>query len=260
MPDDIKTDPKTTENQDKKEETPPSKPQDGQGEKPKEEHVETIPEKFKGKSAEEIAKAYVDLEKKLGEHSDKVKRVGDLEEEIKQWHALGDVIQSDPELQAALKKKATGGDKAPAPRDDTRKALETQIISSFEAKYGLSSLAEDKRKGLYTKIGSEIREMFDPSGTMSSAEIIDKLPLDRLNLYLEKAYKLATSDDREEQLRSEGYLKAKQNNEATLGSMPSSTVQSDIELTPEQRETARKMGISEKDYKEQVKKINEEEK
>ena len=134
--------------EDKKEEDPkkdnppkeeaPSKPQDGQAKE------EDVPEKFRGKSAADIAKSYIELEKKLGENSNDVAKVR------KELELVGQVIEGNPELK--------------------------------------------------TK-----------------------------------------------------FLAARQNAEATFGSIPSSGGKSgQIELTPKQRETARKMGISEADYIKEV--------
>jgi hypothetical protein len=63
-------------------------------------------------------------------------------------------------------------------------------------------------------------------------------------------------DDREERSRSEGYIQARMNNEATFNSMPSGSVNPDsVQLTPQEKVAAEKMKISEKEYLEQKKEI-----
>lgn len=228
---------------------------------------DTLPEKFKGKSAEDIAKAYLELEKKHGEIAAKV---GSSEKQLEDWNALGKVIAGNPELRKSVedeiakisgKKEDPKDPKAPAGDSETRKATEDLIINNFETAHGLASLTEEKKVEINGKIAKELRDMLDPTGTKSNAEVFNSIPPSRLNVYLEKAYKLAIIGDDVESARNQAYIDARQNALATMGSMPSSGAnRSSVELTPGQREAARRMNISEEDYKKQLVEIEKENK
>ena len=248
------------DNQDKSQIEAPAAPEAGKA-IPQGASQDDLPEKFKGKSASEIAKSYLELEKQFGEHSQEVKQTRD---EIAQWQALGNVIKGNPKLREEIQveidrisgKKPDNADKSKPTeptRDDTRIALENEIINNFEEKFGLHRLDNEKKKVIDKAIGTELAEMFDPGGTKPPSEVLRVIPLDKLSRVLEKAYRLATLDDEKEQVRSQAYLDAKLNNEAKIGSMPSSGAQSEtIILTPEQREAAKRMNVSEENYKKQL--------
>lgn len=245
------------------EEEKPQEPQapSEEGKATKQVQVEpTIPEKFTGKTIEDVAKAYLELEKKYGAHSQEVKQVRD---QLAEWEVLGKVIQGNPTLYKAVEDeigkisgKNTAGEQT---KDDTRLAVENNIIGSFESRYGIDKLDTEKRKELHVKIGAELGDMFDPRRTKSYAQVLDEIPLDMLPNYLEKAYRLATMNDQEEKARAEGYLQARQNSQAALGSIPSSGANSETkQLTPQQREAARRMKISEADYIKQLEELEKE--
>jgi hypothetical protein len=226
-----------------------------------------VPEKFKGKSASEIAKSYLELEKKLGEKQTDTEKET-LAKEVAQWRELGKFIENDPDaiktLEASIKRQrginddpAKDGEKPHT--DDTRLALQNNIINDFEKSYGIDSLEPDKRTAMHKKIGDQLADMFDPTGKRTYSQIINEIPLNKLGTYLDKAYKVATVDDAEERGRTKALLEARQNREGTMGSMPSSNGSNDsITLTSEQRAVAQKLGISEEKYKAQLKKINSE--
>lgn len=222
----------------------------------------TLPDKFKGKSIEEIAQSYTELEKKLGEGAKTVEEKRKLESEVEQWRQLGGFIQRNPALYKALEEEIKSGEQQSqenkeTKRDDTRIALEQRIIGDFEKKYAIDSLSDESRSDLHKRIATELAEMLDPGGNKNYQQIVEELPLNKLDTYLNKAYKLATVDDTAERARLQGLLEARQNREATFGSFPASSSNSEIQLTPEQRETARRMKISEKDYAENLKAIEE---
>lgn len=214
---------------------------------------EDLPEKFKGKSASDIAKSYLELEKKLGSYSQ-------TEKELQDWRQLGKVIKQDPELVKALEAKVAGEQKSEAngkANDDTRNALSNKIVGDFEKDYGIDRLSEDKRREMHKKIGEELADMLDPGGNKTTREILDSINLSRLPQYLGKAYRLATIDDEAEQNRAKGIIQARQNSEGTFSSMRSSGGQSQkTTLSPEEEATAKKLGISPEKYLEQKKKLN----
>ncbi len=244
----------------------PADPNAGKAEdKPQGSPQDDIPEKFKGKSPAEIAKAYVELER---EHGKVKNEVGTTRDEIAQWKALGNVIKGNPKLKEAIqqeidrlagKKPDDTKPEEPKQPDDTRIALENQIIDKVEGKYGLSQLDAEKKKELEKRIGTELADMYDPGGTKPPSEVLRSIPLDKLERSIEKAYRLATLDDQVERARSQAYIEARVNNEARIGSMAATgTSGESLVLTPGQKEAARKMGISEEDYKKQLQEIQKE--
>ena len=224
---------------------------------PKEEFI--IPDKFKDKSAVEIAKAYVEAEKKMTDMATKVSKVDEMEKTLQQFTQLGQIIEGNPALYKAVEeevKRKSGQTDEKKPVDETKMAMQEMIINNFENGFGLNTLQPEKRQVLHRKIGQELAEMFDPSGTKTYNQIISEIPPTKLRKYLDKAYKLATIDDVEERGRLEGLLQARQNSEAAVGSMPASSGKSSgPDLTAEERIVAKKMGISEKAYAEQKQKI-----
>lgn len=242
--------------QDPTEDNPQEDPKDSSKEEQSKEtqksHIETddLPEKFKGKSASDIAKSYLELEKKLGSHSQ-------TQTELDQWRALGNVIKQDPELIKALEKKVAGDKSQERPKDDTRDALSNKIVSDFEKEYSIDRLDPEKRQAMHKKIGEELADMLDPGGNKSTREILDSINLSKLPQYLGKAYRLATVDDESERARVKGILESQRNSEATFGSIPSTGGKSNNDsLTTDERETAKKLGISEEKYLKQKQEIN----
>lgn len=221
----------------------------------------TIPDKFKDKSAVEIAKAYVEAEKKMTDMATKVSKVEEMEKTLAQFQQLGQIIEGNPAVYKAVEeevKRKSGKTDEKVPQDETKMAMQEMIINGFENSYGLNTLQPEKRQALHRKIGQELAEMFDPSGTKPYNQVIAEIPSTKLRKYLDKAYRLSTIDDAEERGRLEGILQARQNSEASLGSMPASSGKSSgPDLTPEERITAKKMGIAEKDYAAYKQKIAE---
>ena len=241
--------------------TAPSKPVDGKTDS----QDTSVPDKFKGKTVEDIAHMYGELEKVYGKHSDEVH---EYREKIKQWEALGNVIKGNPEILKAVEseiekisgKKLENKDenKNKPVRDDTRIAVENGIINNFERQYGIDRLEQGKRAEIHKRIGQELGDMLDPTGKRTTADILENVSLEKLPRYLEKAYKLATLDDEKEKARSQAFLQANQNRDAIIGSMPSSGGSSEGgSLTPEQRKVAQKMHITEEKYLANLKAIEE---
>lgn len=251
--------PEPEENKDPKEDNPQEQDSNQeQSEQPKdnkskEQHIENtddLPEKFKGKTASEIAKSYLDLERELGRKSVSQKRLDELEQ-------LRSFIASDKELVEMVQKKL-GQPAQEAPKnDDTRAAMTNTIVSDFEREFGIDKLKAEDRQSMHEKIGQELADILDPSGTKTVAEIVASIDLTRLPKYLSKAYRLATVGDEAEAARLKGIMEARQNSEATFSSMPSSGARgSDTTLSEDERATAKKLGISEEAYLKQKKALN----
>lgn len=238
---------------------------------------DALPEKFRGKSAEEIAASYTELEKKhtqlSQDHSLTKKERDDLK-------ALESFIDNDPDsfkylqgrIEARKSGKATPADPAaPAqpqndPRvsrleaelNDTRLSTQSGIFEKFEGKYGLRA-ETDETKEIKTRIGNTIKEMVAPKSPKTPAEIIATLPLDVLPQYLENAYKLATADDEKERVRRKTIAQTRMNSDATFSDSPSTSLRENTtSLTAEEKKVAKGLGITDEKYLAQKKSLNEE--
>jgi phage I-like protein len=225
---------------------------------------EELPEKFKDKSAADIAKAYSELEKTIGKHSTEAQKA---KANLQQWELLGKVIEKNPTLYAAVEAelKTLGGsnrdttvnDPASTQRDDTRIATENMVIGRFEETFGIDKLPSEQREALHKSIAQELAEIVDPGGELPVSQAVKKIPLNKLHIYLDKAYKMATLNNSAEQARFKGMLEARQNSEAAFGSMPSSSISSNSKtLSSEEQAVARKMGISDEAYLKQKQALN----
>lgn len=230
----------------------PSAQQDGQAKTV--ETQDNLPEKFKGKTAGEIAKSYLELEKRVGEQSKSAAEAKETRAQLAEWEALGKVLEESPALYKQVEdeiKRRAGTTTVPqtVTRDDTRIATETILINNFEKQYSIDTLPQEQRSEMHKKIGAELAELLDPAGKKSVKEIMDTIPLDRLPKYLDKAYRLATIGDEKEHSRLQALAEARQNSEGAFSSMTSSSpTGKENKLTDEEKKVAARMNISEEKY------------
>jgi AraC-like DNA-binding protein len=207
-----------------------------------------VPEKYKGKSAEELAKMHMELEKKLGEQSSEVsearKKVDDAmklqTDAVKARQTLQELtelIYADPERIKAVEnwyaKKGqpanqTSQDNATLPGnssptsqtqpmvEDTRRALQDQIFDEFYARTGIDKLPVKEKQEALQKISSEFADLFDPTGRKTISQIVTERPLASLRRDLQKAYKLS---DLVQVENTQSALAQEQNNQAAIGSL-----------------------------------------
>lgn len=231
---------------------------------PKPEDIDNLPEKFKGKTATDIAKSYLELEKQYGEQSKSVSEARDIKGKLEK---LDRILEDNPELlkqfEAAItkysgKNPSLTEDEKDSGQEDVREEREDSIIREFQKEYGISTLSKEKKEALNEKIANELADMLDPGGKKPVKDVLNSIPLRRLRSYLEKAYRLATIGDREEQARFQGHLEARQNREASFSSFPSSSLtQKTGQLTEDEKKVAKGMGISDEDYLKQKQAIQE---
>lgn len=235
-----------------------------------------IPEKFKGKSAEEIANSYIELEKKMTQIAEE----GNLTKtQLKDLKAMQEFIDNDPESLQFLtqrvnarkpgKQVTTQNQDQDQPNplldtlkqdvSDTRLATQGQLIEKFEGKYGFDRMQDEGKTAIRQKIGNEIKAMLDPTGNKTVSQIIATIPLNSLPMYLEKAYQLATVDDDKERERRKALVQARQNSDAVFSSIPSSSLRTeDMKLSSEEKIVAKGLGIAEDKYLAQKKQMAEE--
>lgn len=213
---------------------------------PKEEPQSQVPEKFKDKSPEEIVKAYDELSKTIGKQGEELgktrKEKEELDKQINNLNKLVQIIESDPSLFAAVEAKIKGTPAQEAPvRDDVRESVTANVFKEFEKNFKIDILPDERAKDLRAKVGNEIMSL--------TGKKIEDIPLSDLPILLEKGYRLATMDDKEEQARLQGMIEARQNKEGEFGSIPSSGVNAQQKsLTPDEQRVARRLGISDEDY------------
>jgi len=230
-----------------------------------------LPEKLKGKSAEEITKMYLEAEKKIGEQSTSVSEARKLKE---QTDVMLKAIWSNPDLYRQVESGINAylsGEKLPDTRKktkpkeggeeakgtemspevaDIRKASENRILGEFRKELGYDNLKPKDGQEKFTKTAVVLAELLDPSGKKSVKEIVAGISLDRLPKYLRYAHRIAHSADAVEQAKRSALASAEENKAASIGSFPASSGKAEgkIQLTNRERETASKMGISEEDY------------
>jgi len=254
--------------------TAPDSSESGKAQDESTEAPSQLPEKFKGKSADEIVKAYVELEKKLGEQSKTVEESRKLKEET---DTMLRAIWSNPDLYRQVEEginKYISGEtlpdtKKPSKKDggeeakndvitsqisDMRRAQENRILNEFFTKFGYNNLPQDKRQEKNKTLVLSLAEMIDPGGKKPLKQILSEVSLDKLPKYLENAHFLANKEDLIEQGKTSALISAEENRAASIGSFSatSNVGKSDsVSLTKREREVAQKMGISDEDYAKQ---------
>lgn len=254
---------------DKAQTTPPVSGDAGQGSKDTEAPLQ-VPEKFQGKSPEEIAKAYQELEKKFGETSEEVASARKV---MEQNDTLLRAIWSDPDLYRQVEqgvKKYTSGEVLPEtkPNDkppkgdegskesqvdqvaDLKVASENRVLNEFAVKYGYNTLPEKERKDSYARLAVTLAELVDPGGKKSVRQILNNIPTSKLPRYLENAHFIANKDKFLEKAKDSGRVSHLENQEGSIGSFAASSgkAKTGVELTSREREVAQKMGVSEENY------------
>ena len=226
----------------------PSQPVEGQAPK---EQVAPSETKFDGKTPDEIYKSYKELEKKLGDQS---KEIGDYRKLQDDFKVVAEAINSDPLLYRAVDEKIRGGQpqsqtETPTVDVDNRRATEQIILNDFKKQFGIDKLPVEKQNESLGKIVNVVAELVDPAGKKPIREVLDTIPLDKLSRYLENGFYVANKDEYAEKVKLEALARSREADQGAIGSFSSSGVNSDtVSLTPEEKETAKKLGIPEDKY------------
>lgn len=226
-----------------------------------------IPENLRGKTPEQLAEMYTNLEKKIGEQSSEVSTVRKMKQDM---DIVLQAIWSDPETYRKVERKVAelqggalpetrtpsgegDGEAGKAPKkenSDVRIAEQNRAISEFETKFKLTELPTDKRSDLNKKIANELVELVDPGGKKSVSQVIAETPVHLLPKFLEKAYWLAQKDA----LLSGG---TSLQDFASIGGIPSSSGKSESEdaLTEHELKVAQSLRVDPKKYAQSKKNI-----
>ena len=216
-----------------------------------------LPENLKGKSPEQIAEMYVNLEKKIGEQSGEVEKARKTQSELE---IVLKAIRSNPDLYRMTDeavRKLQNGEAIPDPRpvtepkkeekrDDLRIVTQNKILSGFQEKYGINTLESKEQVKILEKVASELAEILDPEGKKPMGEIYNSIPLDRLEALLDKAYWLANKDAIMSSNKDQNNIFASFGRMPSSGGGPSSGGDS---LTKEELEVASRLGVKPEQYK-----------
>jgi len=218
-----------------------------------------VPEKFQGKSPEQIVEMYTNLEKKFGEHS---KEVNEAKKYLQEREVINKVLSEDKELYSMFEKRLknlydpkseSDGEVKPDPVvTDIRRSEENRAIADFQKNLGIDKLDKEKRSEVMKKVSNELAEMLDPGGNKNIGQIISGVSLSNLPKLLENAYFLAYKDN----LVDKGNLDpdlASIGSIATASSGKSDPINS---LTEREKEIAEKLGVKPEKYLERKKQIN----
>jgi hypothetical protein len=202
----------------------------------------------KYKTAEELAKSYKELEKKLGEQGEKIRT---SEEFASLMTPLLEEIRNDPEVFDKLDKKLRkrNSPDSTSDKDDTKGDKKTtnvsdwafdKTIAEFEDKHGFKQLSADEVKTLRSAIGDVILDL--------TGKKLNEIDLNRLEPVLENAYILANKDKLMKESALEALVSAKGTSEAAIGSISSSSGKTADTLSPEEATVAERLGISREQY------------
>lgn len=150
---------------------------------------------------------------------------------------------------------------AAAPDSDTRNATINIINNKFEESKGINKLPEDKQKEVRGMIGQMIKNMVDPKDNKTIQQVFEEISLTKLNWYFERAWDLINKDSDVKKSFEEGQRKKEEEYAGLtgiMGSIPGGSLPaSDIALSPLEKATAKKMGVSEENYLKNKKEMNQ---
>jgi len=144
----------------------------------------------KYKSPEELAKAYKDLETKLGQQSEEVRRSKEFQTVVR---PILEEIRKDPKIFEALDKRlrnesepdnlqSENAKDAKENTDESREAVSDMIRLNFEKKYGIDKLSPEEAAETRRKIGEAIVDLTGRS--------FNQVDLRQLEKVLDNAYQL----------------------------------------------------------------------
>lgn len=208
----------------------------------------------KFKSEAELAKAYKDLESKLGEQGEELRQSREFATVVQ---PILETIRDDQELFSTLDKKLREkGQPSETPdakwkekvadQDELRTTASDLILARFEEKHGIDRLPSSERKKLRQDIGDTVYEL--------TGKPLTSVDLRRLGAVLDNAYILANKDKLMEKSKLEALVSARGVEEAGIPSIPSSPGKAEETLTPEESRVAERMGLTREQYLEGKKK------
>ncbi|MCK9370328.1 hypothetical protein M0R04_10510 [Candidatus Dojkabacteria bacterium] len=195
---------------------------------------------------EELAKAYKELETKLGEQSNEIKSVREF---MSVAEPVFEVIKGDENLFKTIDeklrspevdsdKKADAKDKV-IDQEEVKSTTRDMLRMQFESRHNFSKLPADEQRKLRNLLGKEILEL-----TGTDFEHTD---LRRLNPVLEKAYTLVKSGITDKSTQ-EALAEVEKADEGTISSLPSSGGKTEKVLSEKEASVADKLGLTREQY------------
>jgi len=247
---------KELEEQDSKEEVQniPEVTPNGQDEK----EEELILGKFK--TREDLENSYKELEKKQGGFADVERERDEYRRYATQVQPVIDQIERDEDLANIVREKmglkpVEKTDEKNQPQDEAQVEVQevkdrlsriegkdrVDTVRNFEKKYGIDALEKDAQKDMRRRIEGRLNKWGKSARGGNSTELAG---------LLEDAYALENNNEQIEQARNEAIIKTRQNELGITGNGNAMQVASPttVSLSPDERDTAQKMGTSEKDY------------
>lgn len=245
----------------------PPTPPAGEG-KPEDKSDLTWKDKVTGKTQEQLIEMYGQLSQKLGEMSASEKQKSEV---LKKVNVILAAIGKSPEREKMVKawidEFGTGDDGEGGEDDkkkidpalmDVRKSQENEIVGNFESRYGIDKLPEEQRKEMQGRIGNALWDLVDPRGEYKTyQEMLDSIPLQKLDRMMENAYWIANRDKISSELREAQESKRKADQMGAIGGLSSASIggEEEIELTTEELRAAKSMKVTPEKYKERKREI-----
>lgn len=231
----------------------------------KDEKTKEVTEQPKDETASKVS----ELEKKLGELSE---TIGTQNEFIQSVTPVINAFAFTPELKKAWdeygRPKVVGTGEGvgqqettqqteqktvPSPQgqnpvvdqrlEEVTSSQREEIVTAFERDYGIGNLKDEERKDARRKVETYLNEF---------GWSVKNIPLPQLRNSLEKAYVGSHAEKLKEEGKLEGFAQARANENAMMGTMPSTGIQSQTstqEFTPKQKEWMKKLRVDEEKAK-----------
>lgn len=197
-------------------------------------------------SPEDLAKAYKELETKLGEQGEEIRSVREF---MSVAEPVFDVIKKDEKLSKAIENKLSKSDDDDSNKTDAKDKVTDQeevkstardmLRTQFESRHNFNKLPADEQKKLRNLIGKEIFEL--------TGMDFERTDLRRLNSVLEKSYTLVKSGITDKSTQ-EALAEAEKTDDGTISSLPSSGGKTEKVLSEKEASVAEKLGLTREQY------------
>lgn len=126
--------------------------------------------------------------------------------------------------------------------NELRNSEVSDKINNFYVRHGVDKLDDENKKNINIKVGTILMEMLDPMNNKKDLkEVLEDVPLLKLDKFLEDAYYLATKNDQKQEESSQSL--------GIIGSLTSQSINPDsLTLSEKERKVASQMGISEEKF------------
>lgn len=141
----------------------------------------------------------------------------------------------------------------PSPTEvDNRNALISNSVRDFEREHGFDKLKKEEKETLNTAIIGELKGLLDPNDTgKSGAQLLEGVSVAKIPAILEKAYLLATRNQRESAIKDQTIKEFQNQERGLVGSMPSGSMDGsseEITLSEKEKKIARRLGMKDDEY------------